>query len=773
MTNPPCRTFSFTSSCFIGICHSLPLLCILVAQLLFFAGCGSYTSKSTGGSNPPPLTIATTSLLNGKVGAVYSASLTANGGTLPYSWSLTQGTLPAGLSLNQASGTITGTPTATANASALTFMVKDSSNPVLTKNVNLTLTVSPSTITLSVSPTLVGITTTQTLTVTATTNDFSGVNWSASGTGCTGAACGTFSASNSLTGVAVTYTPPGKGGVYTISGTSVTQSSVVATATVAVTDLPGVPTYHNNNFRNGANTQEYMLSPTTVTASKFGKLFSCAVDEAIYAQPLWVPNLTVGQSKHNVVFVATMNDSLYAFDADSASSPCAPLWHANLLDSAHGGTSGETAVLSGVPGFQVGGGSGDIQPLVGVTGTPVIDLTTSTLYVVSKSVISSTSAFFQRLHAIDLTTGKEKFSGPVTIAATFAGNGDGGTSTTFVAQPQNQRCGLALVNGIVYIAWASHGDTPPYYGWVVGYSASDLSRKYVFNVDPNYPSSPIIGTAGLGGIWMSGGAPAADSSGNLYLITGNGSFDPTTSDYGDSFLQLSGSLNVAQYFTPSDQQNDYDNDADFGSGGAAVLIDLPPNGNNPTHLVVGGGKDGTLYVLNRDAMGGFGDGNAWQIVNAGIGIYSTAAFWNSNIYLASSLAPLRAYPLNASSATLGQPSSASPESFPFLAPTPSVSSMPDNSNGIVWVLDNTLYCTEQSSGCGPTVLHAYTANNLANELWNSTEGTGNAAGNAVKFTVPTVANGKVYVGTRGNNAGGLDNTTSIPGELDVYGVLPH
>ena len=771
MTNSWFPIFSFTGSCFIGICRSAPLLCILAAPVLFLLGCGSSTSTSTGGSNP--LVIATTSLPNGQVGTAYSATLMASGGTTPYSWSLTSGTLPSGLSLNSSTGVISGTPSATANGTALTFTVKDSSSPVQTKNVNLTLSVSPSTITVSVSPAQVGITITQALNVTATTNDSAGVNWSASGTGCTGAACGTFSVNKSLTGVAVTYTAPSTGGVYTITGSSVTQTSVFATVTVAVTDLAGVTTYHNNNLRNGANTQEYLLNSTNVTASTFGRLFSCAVDESIYAQPLWVPNLTVGQAKHNVVFVATQNDSLYAFDADSPGSPCTPLWHANLLDSAHGGTSGETAVLSGLPGYLVGGGGGDIQPLVGVTGTPVIDLTTNTVYLVSKSVIASTPTFFQRLHAIDLATGNEKFSGPVDIAATYPGNGDGGTSTTFVAQMQNQRCGLALANGIVYVAWASHEDTTPYYGWVVGYNASNLSPTYVFNDDPNYPSSPIIGAAGQGGIWMSGGGPAVDSSGNLYLITGNGSFDPTTSNYGDSFLQLSGSLNVSQYFTPSDQQTDYQNDNDFGSGGAAVLIDLPPNGSNPTHLVVGGGKDGTLYVLNRDAMGGYGDPNAWQIVNAGNGIYSTAAFWNYNLYLASSLAPLRAYSLSPSTATLTQLSSASSESFGFLAPTPSVSSMPDNSNGIVWVLDNSQYCTPQSPGCGPTVLHAYSATNLSNELWNSTEGSGNAAGNAVKFTVPTVANGKVYIGTRGNNTGGADNTTSIPGELDVYGLVPN
>jgi len=275
---------------------------------------------------------------------------------------------------------------------------------------------------------------------------------------------------------------------------------------------------------------------------------------------------------------------------------------------------------------------------------------------------------------------------------------------------------------------------------------------------------------------MSGGAPAADSSGNLYLITGNGTFDASSSstpnnDYGDSFLQLSSTLSPLQYFTPSDQQSDAQNDQDFGAGGAAVLIDLPANGNNPTHLVVGGGKDGSLYVLNRDSLGGYGDANAWQKISLGDGMYSTPAFWNYNLYLAPASSTLQSYALSTSTAKLTRSANASPETFSFLAPTPSVSSMPDNSNGIVWVLDNRNYCTTQAPSCGPSILHAYNPNNLSTEYWNSSQGSGNTGGNAVKFTVPTVANGKVYVGTRGNNAGGADGSTSIPGELDVYGLL--
>jgi hypothetical protein len=726
-----------------------------------------YVSPAHAKARPNPLSIVTSSLPNGRVGTAYGATLSATGDTTPYTWALPSGTLPDGLSLNAPTGAITGTPTATANAIALTFKVSDSGSPVQSQTINLSLTIAQST-TVSVSPVRAGLTIRQTLSVTPTTSDGGAVKWTASGSGCGGNACGTLSSASTANGVAVIYTAPGAAGLYAITATSVNDGTESASVSVAVTDLAGVTTYHNNLARNGANTQEYELSPSTVTSSTFGKLFSCTVDGAIYAQPLWVPNLTISSAKHNVVFVATQADSVYAFD-DTNSSPCSPLWHANLIDGAHGGLPMESTVPSGTTGYLVGQGNGDISPEVGVTGTPVIDLTTNTLYVVSKSVIALGPTFYQRLHAIDLFTGNEKFSGPVTITGTYPGSGDGGSTVTFDPQAENQRAGLALVNGVVYIAWASLEDTPTYYGWMMGFNASDLSPAGVFNVTPN---------AGYGGIWMSGGAPAADSSNNLYVITANGQFDvtnpaPPNNDYGDSFLQLNSDLTVSQYLTPSDQATDNINDQDLGAGGA-VLADLPSNGNNPTHLVLGGGKDGSIYLLDRDNMGGSGDTNAWQFFGLGSGIFGTPAFWNSSFYLAARDATLQQYTLDPSTAMVNpSPASSSAGIFGFPGSTPSVSSMPDNSNGIVWALDNSQYCTPQSPGCGPAVLHAYDGTNLANEFWNSSQGSGDTAGYPVKFTLPTVANGRVYVGTRGNNMGGIDTSTSIPGELEVYGVLPN
>ena len=628
--------------------------------------------------------------------------------------------------------------------------------------------VAQSNISVSVSPKNGGLAVGQTLSLVATvSNDSSnqGVTWSASGSGCSGVTCGTFSSATSASGVSDTYTAPSTAGIYTITATSVADITASFGITIGVTDLAGVFTYHNDLSRDGTNPSEYTLTPSNVDTTTFGKLFSCTVDGAIYAQPLWVANLTISSAKHNVVFVATQHESLYAFDADINTTPCTPLWHVSLIDSAHGGSTSETSVPSGPTGYLVGKGYGDITPEVGITGTPVIDPSTNTLYVVSKSVIASGPTFFQRLHGIDITTGKEKFGGPVTIAGTYPGTGDGSTADSFNARQQNQRAGLALVNGIVYIAWAAHEDTAPYYGWVIGYNASNLTPAAVLNISPN---------AGYGGIWMSGGAPSADANNNVYLITGNGTFDATNgsapnNDYGDSFLQLTGNLQVSSYFTPTDEASDASGDADFGAGGAAVVLNV--TSGTLKHLVIGGGKDESLYLLNGDSMGGLGDSNARQKFTLGYAIFATGAFWNNNFYIAGKNGPLICFSFDSSTNLFNTSiASRSSSTYGFPGATPSVSSM-GSTNGIVWALDNSNYCTKQSPGCGPAVLHAYDSTNLATELWNSSLGTGNAAGNAVKFTVPTIANGKVYVGTRGNNTGGSTSSSTIPGELDVFGLL--
>ncbi len=672
----------------------------------------------TSGAIGTPVTITGTNF-----GATQGTSTVKFNGTTgtPTSWSATSiiVPVPAGATTGNVIATVAG---------------------VASNGMNFTVTAGPA-ITVAVSPQRAGLTITQELSVMATTNDVAGVTWTASG--------GSFSSGTSLTGTAVTYTAPSSAGSYTITATSVSDNTKSSSSNIYVTNLSGVTTYHNDLARDGANTQEYALTTPNVNTATFGKLSSCPVDGAVYAQPLWIANVTVNGAKHNVVFVATQHDSLYAFDADS--NPCVQLWHSNLIDSAHGGLSGETTVPSGVPGYLVGKGYGDISPEVGVTGTPVIDPSSNTLYVVSKSVEAGTK-FFQRLHAIDLTTGNEKFTGPANLSSsniTFPGSGDGGSTVSFNPQTQNQRAGLALVNGVVYVAWASHEDTSPFYGWVVGFNASNLAITNILNVSPNTQDS---------GIWMGGGAPSADANNNIYLITGNGVFNAATGgkDYGDSFLQLSGKLAVTSYFSPTDQESgEPGNDNDFGAGGAAVVLNL--TSGTVKHLVVGGGKDGTLYLVNGDSMGGQGDANARQHFNISKAIYATGAFWNNNFYIAGVSGPLVSYTFNSSTNLFNTGiASQSSSSFGFPGASPSVSSF-GTSDGIVWALDNRNYCTAQSPGCGPTVLHAYDATNLATELWNSSMVSTDAAGDAVKFTVPTIANGKVYVGTRS--------------ELSVYGLL--
>lgn len=728
------------------------------------------------------LTPTTTSLAGAQVGKPYAATLTAAGGTPPLTWSLAAGSLPAGLSLAPSTGVISGTPTAAVNSDALTFAVADSNVPSQQKSVSLALSVAPAIISIAIMPRAAALTLGQTTSLSAATNDPLGVSWSLTPGG------GSFAPVQSTSGASTTFTAPGTAGAYAITATSVTNPSSSSSITLGVTDLAGVFTYRNDVARDGVNAQEYALTPGSggsggsVGAGTFGKLFSCITDGAVYAQPLWAANLTINGAQHNVVFVASAHDSLFAFDADA--NPCLQLWSVSLIDTAHGAGSGETTVPAGTSGYLVGAGYGDITPEVGVTGTPVIDPASGTLYVVSKSMDPTGTYFYQRLHAIDVTTGEEKASSPILIQGSYPGTGDGSSVDTFDARTENQRSGLALIGGAIYIAWAAHEDAPPYYGWVMGYTytASGFVQEAVLNVTPN---------THYGGIWMGGGAPSADAAGHIYLMTGNGAFDANSAsapnnDYGDSLLQLSVSPNAAmpsaaftvpQYFTPEDQATDDSSDHDFGSGGAAVLANVT-SGTGTVGVVIGGGKDGTLYILNQGSLGGFSatDAGAWQKISTGYYIFSTVSVWNDTIYLGPFNGPLTSYALQTTSTPsrfVQQAQSTVPASFGFPGPSPAISAS-GSAGGVVWALDNSQYCTNQSHGCGPAVLHAYDATSLV-ELWNSSMAAGgaDAAGNAVKFTVPSVANGKVYVGTRGNNTGGALGTTSVAGELDVYGLQPN
>ena len=720
-------------------------------------GCGGSGSGGSQDPTPAKLAISTSSLPTGQTGVAYSALLAATGGTPPYTWSVTSGTLPAGLTLNVSTGAIAGTPTQTVTSTELTFQVVDSSTPQQSKSIKLALTISSTAVGISISPKRAGLTVTQTLSVSATVaNDTSmkAVSWSASG--------GSFSSNTSASGAAVTYTSPSTPGIYTITATQTNDVTQRAVATIGVTDLHGVYTYHNDVSRDGTNTSEYALTTANVNSSTFGKLFSCQADAAIYAQPLWVSNITIGGAKHNIVVAATMHDTVYAFDADA--SPCVTYWHTQFIPS------GET-FYTAADVFD-----NSIFPDIGILGTPVIDSTSNIVYLVTKTKNTSGPGIIahQRLHALNLADGTEIANSPVELdsSITVPGNCEGGSTIAFNAARENQRPGLALVNGLVYIAWASHGDLDPYHGWILGFNASTLSRVSIFNSSPN-------AAEGLGycraGIWMSGGAPAADAAGNLYVITGNGIFDGTSA-FGDSFVKLSATsgLALADWFTPMDQLSLDAFDHDLGAGGAGVLVDQT-SGPHP-HLIIGGGKSQVLYLLDRTNMGHFTSGGPDKVVqtlNVSEACFSTPAFWQNTLYFFGFNGPGLAYTFLPASDTFN-PSVASSTvaSFSFPGSSPSVSSN-GNANGIVWTIDSNSYGTGDNGpvSAGPAVLHAFDATNLGTELWNSSQVPADVAGNAVKFTVPTVANGKVYVPTRGNDA--TLGAGTVFGEIDVYGLKPN
>ena len=459
-----------------------------------------------------------TSVASGSASTLTWSSTNATSCTASGGWSGTKAT-----SGSQSTGPLTATTTYSLSCTGIGGVSNTAIATV--KTVTGSVTLSPKTAALASS---------QTQQFTATVPGGGTASWTVDGVAGGNSAVGIINS----TGL---YTAGTAAGTHTVVASSVAAPTQTASATVAVTDLAGVYTYHNDLARDGANTHEYALTPANVNTSSFGKLTSCAVDGVINGQPLWVANLTVNGAKHNVVFVTTQHDSLYAFDADAV--PCQQLWTVSLIDAAHGAQAGETTV----PPNLFGAGGGDIAPEFGVTGAPVIDAASGLLYVVSMSVNSGHSAYYQRLHAINLTTGAEKTGSPATIAGTYP-TAAGGT-VTFDPHRQLQRTGLALVNGVVYVAFASQEDTGTWYGWMMGYpyNGASFTQTAVFNAAPNTREA---------GIWMSGGAPAADSGNDLYVVTGNGGFNPPSNDYGDSLLQLTPSLTVSQWFTPTNQAND-------------------------------------------------------------------------------------------------------------------------------------------------------------------------------------------------------------------------
>jgi Legume lectin domain/Chitobiase/beta-hexosaminidase C-terminal domain len=526
-----------------------------------------------------------------------------------------------------------------------------------------------------------------------------------------------------------------------------------------------VVTQHNDIARSGANNNEGILTPSNVNATSFGKLFSQSVDGQVYAQVLYVSGLAIpGHGTHNVVFVATENDSVYAFDADNnGGANSSPLWQITLLDSAHGAASGATPVPNGDLSTD------DINPQIGITGTPVIDPTTNTMYVVGKT--KENGNYVQRLHAINITTGNEKFGGPVALSASVAGNGNGSSGGTLSFDPkwENNRAGALLLNGIVYLPFAAHGDNGPWHGWILAYNASTLKQAGAWCASAN----------GIGaGIWMSGAGLAADTNnpngtspgGRIFAATGNGTFDASspysnTMDYGDSIVRLelnNGAIQVADAFTPLNQATLNSEDRDVASGGVLLLPDQSSGGH--THLLVLAGKEGRIYVVDRDHMGGFSSssdniveeipannsGQTNQNFQIG-GLWGMPVFGNNTVFFWATSDNLKSFPLSNGQIS-STPSNSSSQQIGFPSPTPTITSNV-GSGPILWTLE-----TDNYNSSGSATLRAHDATNVSNTLYSSaTNASRDTPGPSVKFAVPTVINGKVYVGT-GNS-------------LAVYGLL--
>jgi hypothetical protein len=662
---------------------------------------------------PPTITITispTTALLAINTSQQFMATVTGTTNTT-VTWSVdginggntTVGTISTtGLYTSPAT---VGTHTVTATSVADTSV---SANAAVSL---MSLTISPQTTSLTPSGTRQF-----TATVQGTTNN--AVTWSVDGIPGGNSGVGTISTSG-------LYIAPATLGSHTITATSSALPTYSVNASVSIINAPNgsvsMLTFHNDDVRDGANLAETVLNPSNVNSQQFGKLFSLPVDAQVYAQPLYTPNLTVSGVRHNVVFVATENDTVYAFDANNLSD--SPLWKQHLATP--------------VPVNDQEG----IKPLLGITATPVIDTSTGTMYVLTDGLENGHNVF--RLHALDVSSGNEKFGGPVVVTGTVTGSGwDSNNGQITLETSCYQRNGLALdpASNAVYISFGhcSHG-------WVLAYDKATLQQTAIVNVTPD--------GAG-GGLW--GGTPAIDdSTGDIYLITGVDLGDPAP-DYNDSEMRLQASnLAILDYFKPSNEVYLRDNDADFGSGSPILM---PDNPSQYPHELIGGGKDGRIFVIDRDNMGGYQQtDHVIQEVQTGTQQYdnnfSTPTLWNNTIYYHCAQDVVKAYSWDPSTGLISTSYiSKGTVEYGGHGATSSLSAN-GTSDGLLWEIDAT------AAGSGPAVLHAYDPTNLAQQLYSSSQAGGrDTAGTAVKFTVPTVADGQVFVGTAT--------------EVDVYGLLP-
>jgi PQQ-like domain len=549
----------------------------------------------------------------------------------------------------------------------------------------------------------------------------------------------------SITFIAAANAPQFTGNV-TTQGNSTGSSGVISeSAFLPLTVLPAggtndVTTQHNDNARTGQDLHETALTPGNVNTATFGKINFLAADGLVDAQPLYLQNLTVAGQTHNVLYVASEHDSVYAYDADTGTQ----LWQSSLIGP------GETTSDSR--------GCFQIVPEIGITSTPVIDRTYGTngaIFVVGMTK-DSAGNYHQRLHALDITTGAELAGSPVEVQASYPGSGANSSGGRVIFDPGQyaERAGLLLVNGTVYTAWTSHCDSQPYTGWLIPYSESTLTQGPVLNLTPNGSD---------GSIWMAGAGPAADASGNIFLLDANGTFDPildgngfpTSQDFGNAFLKIStasGTPVVADYFSVDNTVSESGNDVDLGSGGAMLLPDVTDSTGQVHQLAIGTGKDTNIYVVDRNNMGKFNaatNNSIYQELPGALpsGVWSSPAYFNNTVYYGGVATPIEAFPIvNAMLATT--PAATSVATFVYPGATPSISAN-GTSNGIVWAVANT----------NPAILYAFNAANLQ-ELYDSTQAASgrDSFGPGNKFITPTIANGKVFVGTQTGVA--------------VFGLLP-
>lgn len=521
--------------------------------------------------------------------------------------------------------------------------------------------------------------------------------------------------------------------------TSITSNPATLIVNPVVTS-PGtdVTTFHNDIARTGQNTTEKVLTQANVNSTTFGLLRTLSVDGAVDAEPLYLSQLTIGGVAHNIVLVMTEHGSAYAFDSDTG----AQLWKVSLLGS--GETSSDDR------------GCGQVSPEIGITSTPVIDRAGGAhgiLYAVAMSKAGST--YFQRLHALDITTGSELEGGPVTVQATYPGTGANSSGGQVVFDPKQykDRAGLLLLNGVVYTSWASHCDDSPYTAWIMGYNQTTLAQTTVLDLTPN---------GNEGSIWQSGGGLAADPQGNIYALIANGTFDttldangfPNKQDYGNGFVKMStagGTLKVADYFNMSTTVSESGSDTDLGSGGAMVLPDLTYGTASTLNLAVGAGKDGNLYVVKRNNMGKWNanSNNVYQELGGAVpnGVWGVPAYFNSTVYYCDQGGTLKSFSIANGKLTTTPVQTGASFTYPGVLPSVSANG---TSNGIVWAIENT----------GTAVLHAFAANDLTQELYNSNQASNSRDhfGSGNKFITPMIADGKVFAAT----------TNSVA----VFGLLP-